>query len=144
MLERLDYPKPIYLEVTSEVERRLRMTACAKEKETVTFIESLEPGCFFDIGANVGSYSFVAAVNGHKVFSFEPPGPTFDRLETNLIGEFNAYNALAIYGTAILLEQNDARVKATMKTLDAAAKASGSTYEDARQKDFSIKDRGAA
>ncbi len=85
MLERLDYDKaPIYLEVTSEVERRLRMTACAKEVETAAFIESLTPGVFYDCGSNVGAYSFVAAVNGHRVYAFEPPGPTYHRLVLNI------------------------------------------------------------
>lgn len=39
-------------------------------------------------------------------------------LETKLIGEFNAYNALAIYGTAIALGEDEARVKEEMKKLE--------------------------
>lgn len=41
-----------------------------------------------------------------------------ERLETKLIGEFNAYNALAIYGTAILLDEDRGRVKSIMKNLE--------------------------
>lgn len=40
------------------------------------------------------------------------------RLETKLIGEFNAYNALAIYGVAIALGQDKDKVKGEMKKLE--------------------------
>lgn len=84
-IDRLDYPKyPINLHVTSRVEADLRLKSCAKEPETVSWLEGLPRGVLFDIGANVGAYSLVAAAVGHKVFSFEPPGPTYDRLEQNL------------------------------------------------------------
>jgi FkbM family methyltransferase len=43
------------------------------EPETVDWIESMQPGeVFFDIGANVGRFSIMAACRGLKVFSFEP------------------------------------------------------------------------
>lgn len=40
-----------------------------------------------------------------------------DRLETKLIGEFNAYNALAVYATATLLNQDKKNVKELIKGL---------------------------
>lgn len=43
-----------------------------------------------------------------------------DRLETKLIGEFNAYNILAIYGVSILLGQDREKVKEEIKKLDPA------------------------
>ena len=42
------------------------------------------------------------------------------RLETKLIGEFNAYNVLGIYATAVLLGQDKDRVKEEIKKLDPA------------------------
>jgi FkbM family methyltransferase len=43
------------------------------EPETVAWIESLRAGeIFFDVGANVGTFSVRAALRGLKVFSFEP------------------------------------------------------------------------
>lgn len=43
-----------------------------------------------------------------------------DHLETKLIGEFNAYNVLGIYATAVLLGQDKDRVKEEIKKLDPA------------------------
>ena len=40
-----------------------------------------------------------------------------DRLETKLLGEFNAYNILAIYGAAVLLGEDKNSVKGIIKTL---------------------------
>lgn len=41
-----------------------------------------------------------------------------DRLETKLIGEFNSYNTLAVYATAILLKQDEYKVKEIIKNLN--------------------------
>ncbi|MES2930163.1 MAG: UDP-N-acetylmuramoyl-L-alanyl-D-glutamate--2,6-diaminopimelate ligase [Patescibacteria group bacterium] len=41
-----------------------------------------------------------------------------ERLETKLIGEFNAYNALAIYGAAVALGEDPSRVREVMKKLE--------------------------
>lgn len=43
-----------------------------------------------------------------------------DRLETKLIGEFNSYNVLAVYGAATLLGQDKEKVKEAMKDLEPA------------------------
>jgi UDP-N-acetylmuramoyl-L-alanyl-D-glutamate--2,6-diaminopimelate ligase len=42
-----------------------------------------------------------------------------ERLETKLIGEFNAYNILGVYAAAIILEQDANKVKEIIKTLEA-------------------------
>ena len=42
-----------------------------------------------------------------------------DRLETKLIGEFNAYNVLAVYGVATLLGEDKEKVKKEIKNLEA-------------------------
>lgn len=67
-----------------------RLNACKKEPETVEWIETFfnEGDVFYDIGANVGAYSFVAhaITNGLcKVFAFEPSFSTSDSLCKNII-----------------------------------------------------------
>lgn len=42
-----------------------------------------------------------------------------EKLSTKLIGEFNAYNTLAIYGTAVLLGEDKEKVKKIIENLDA-------------------------
>ena len=41
-----------------------------------------------------------------------------ERLDTKLIGEFNAYNILAIYSTAVILGEDKEKVKEIIKNLD--------------------------
>ncbi len=51
-------------------------------------------------------------------YSLEHSADFSQMLETKLIGRFNLYNILAVYGTAILLGQNKDRIKEIIKTLD--------------------------
>src|SRR5687768_1401308 len=75
---RLDYEKAnLELFVESPTELHARLSSCAKEPETIAWLEQhLRDGdAFYDVGANVGAYSLVAAVNpreGVKVVAFEP------------------------------------------------------------------------
>jgi UDP-N-acetylmuramoyl-L-alanyl-D-glutamate--2,6-diaminopimelate ligase len=50
-------------------------------------------------------------------YSLKTEADFTDRLETKLIGEFNAYNALAVYATAVLLGQDKKNVKELIKGL---------------------------
>lgn len=61
--------------------RRLR----EKEPETVQWIkESMKSGeVFYDVGANVGQYSFLAESCGARVYAFEPSATTFSSLVKN-------------------------------------------------------------
>src|SRR5207248_1639628 len=57
---------------------------------TVEWIESsIRPGdVFYDIGANVGAYSLIAAkatANGARVFAFEPSARSFHDLSSNVL-----------------------------------------------------------
>jgi FkbM family methyltransferase len=85
----LDYPgDPIRLLVDSEPELA-RLHACRKEPETVAWIEQFVlPGeVVFDVGANVGAYSFVVdrATRGNcTVYAFEPSFSTFAQLSRNV------------------------------------------------------------
>jgi FkbM family methyltransferase len=88
--ERLDYPHAdIYLRVTSRTERN-RLGACAKEPFTIDWIESaMRAGdVFYDIGANVGAYSLVAAKKpggGARVFAFDPSYANLASLCANIL-----------------------------------------------------------
>ena len=88
--ERLDYPDAdIYLRVLSKAERE-RLKACAKEPFTVEWIHRwVQPGdVLYDIGANVGAYSLVAARKpggGARVFAFEPGYANLSSLCANIV-----------------------------------------------------------
>src|SRR3989338_2531024 len=90
-IRRLDYSKrKIFLYVTSPNEVLVKLNSCKKEPETVEWIETfLKPGdVFYDIGANVGAYSLVAAkfFNGKiQTYAFEPAFITFNRLCKNIM-----------------------------------------------------------
>ena len=67
-----------------------RASACKKEPETVEWIEAnVKPGdIFYDIGANVGAYSFVAekfCQGDINVYAFEPSFATFNQLCKNIM-----------------------------------------------------------
>jgi FkbM family methyltransferase len=95
---RLDFPAhDIWLRATSATERRWRARACAKEPWTVRWIqEQIGRGeVLYDIGANVGAFSLVAAIDrGASVVAFEPGYANFARLCENI--QLNAC------GTAIM------------------------------------------
>ena len=66
-----------------------RLSSVEKEPFTVDWIESMSPGdVLYDIGANVGAYSLIAAKatgNQARVFAFEPSPSTFRDLFRNVI-----------------------------------------------------------
>jgi FkbM family methyltransferase len=92
---RLDYEHAdIYLRVTSKTEA-FRVKACGKEPFTIDWIHSrIQAGdVMYDIGANVGAYSFVAAKKpggGARVYSFEASYANVAALSANV-----ALNGLA-------------------------------------------------
>ena len=76
------------ISVTSRTEFFYRTTSCAREPNTIKWIEGLDKNSiFFDIGANIGAYSLVAASQKNivKVFSFEPFYANFFKLSSNII-----------------------------------------------------------
>jgi FkbM family methyltransferase len=122
LVEKMDYERAeILLNVDSECELSLRTNSCKKEPDTVNWIETFvkEGEVLFDIGANVGAYSLVAAkfFNGKvKVYAFEPSIFNFSQLCRNIqlnkseraiiplavalsdetcIGEFNYHNQIS-------------------------------------------------
>jgi len=87
---RLDYDRAtILMRVESEVEYDTRLHSCEKEPELVRWLgETFHGGdVFYDIGANVGAYSLVAAACGgprSRVYAFEPGATTFSQLCRNI------------------------------------------------------------
>lgn len=68
----------------------------AKEPETTRWIEEFPDGdTFWDIGANVGVYSLLAARKGHRVVAFEPSAVSYFVLSKNI--ELNAFDRLITF-----------------------------------------------
>ena len=90
LVRRMDYAsRDIFLNIESGVEYHVRLHSCAKEPETIQWIqEYVKPGdVFFDVGANVGAYSLVAAktTDGKaKIYAFEPAFPNYAQLCRNV------------------------------------------------------------
>ncbi len=73
------------LEANTEPEQNMRVVACAKEPWTTAMIESMAPGeVFWDIGANVGSYTLLARARKLMVVAFEPVFENLGTLARNL------------------------------------------------------------
>ncbi len=87
----LDYRRHrIVINATTDAERRWRARACAKEPWTVEWIETSvnQDDVFYDIGANVGVFSLIAAVKCTKklqVVAFEPGYASFAHLCDNIV-----------------------------------------------------------
>ena len=88
--ERLDYPHAeIFVRVTSRAERN-RLRSCAKEPFTIEWIHRCigAGDVLYDIGANIGAYSLVAAKKpggGARVFAFEPAYANWAALCANVV-----------------------------------------------------------
>lgn len=56
-----------------------------KEPDTMAWLRSMKPGeVLFDVGANMGQYSMIAAKRGLKVHAFEPEAQNFALLVRNI------------------------------------------------------------
>ncbi|MGE0043173.1 MAG: FkbM family methyltransferase [Vicinamibacterales bacterium] len=90
LLRRLDYPKAeIVIHADSEQEFWRRANSCTKEPEMAAWIEgTFRPGdVFYDVGANIGAYSLVAAkaFQGQvRVYAFEPAAFNYAQLCRNV------------------------------------------------------------
>ncbi len=85
----LDYQGTRILMDVSTLTQVERLNACKKEPETVNWIETyIRTGdIFYDVGANVGAYSFIAdVVTGGlaRIFAFEPGSTTYAALVQNI------------------------------------------------------------
>jgi FkbM family methyltransferase len=86
--EAMDYKGATILLRRSARKIDLRLKSVAKEPWTVEWIETFGPGdVFYDIGANVGAYSLIAAVAGGgdvQVVAAEPSAPSYHDLCVNI------------------------------------------------------------
>lgn len=79
----------IFIYANSAFERATRTIPCAKEPDTIRWIQELiKPGdVVFDIGANIGNYSLIIAKHHNQtvqVFAFEPAWFNFMQLNRNV------------------------------------------------------------
>lgn len=85
----LDYPASKILISTDTIrEYETRARSSKKEPKTVSWIEQYggnADAVFYDVGANVGAYSLIAASHGTKVIAFEPAYQNFFKLNKNLV-----------------------------------------------------------
>jgi FkbM family methyltransferase len=108
--------------VTSQVERRTRLWSCRKEPETVEWLRNvLVPGSvLYDIGANVGAYSLIAARllegTGGLVYAFEPGYRSYANLVDNVL-----LNGLSSTIFPLPLAANDSTALATFEYSDMSA-----------------------
>lgn len=106
----LDYQtKKIKLIISSSISAQ-RLNSCKKEPKTVEWITSNldEAGVFYDIGANTGAYSLIAATllnDTGRVVSFEPVPGTFSELCQNIL--INDLDKLIVPINIALNEKND-------------------------------------
>src|SRR5688572_6114979 len=90
-IERMDYePRDIFLHVDSAIEHSVRLNSCKKEPDTVRWIETFlrDGDVLFDVGANVGAYSLVAAKYHEgrvRIYAFEPSFVNFMQLCKNVL-----------------------------------------------------------
>ena len=87
LIAMLDHPAKIAMYVDSRIERDMRAGACAKEPETVEWLErelgGKEGQVLYDVGACSGSYSLIAAKLRAKVVAFEPSALNWRQLCRN-------------------------------------------------------------
>jgi FkbM family methyltransferase len=104
----LDYSSAeIFIHVTTEIERKYRVAPCQKEPWTVEWLDhAVQPGdVFYDIGANIGAFSLIAAVGrGARVIAFEPSHANYNRLCENV--ELNGCGGAVIAFPLPLAEAN--------------------------------------
>ena len=89
MIRAIDYrPRRVLLHVDSELEYRVRLRSASKEPETVQWIEQhfRDGDVFYDIGANVGAYSLIAAscFPALRAYAFEPSALNIGQLVRNI------------------------------------------------------------
>ncbi|MEY2669686.1 MAG: hypothetical protein RLZZ577_2 [Bacteroidota bacterium] len=120
--EKIDYQKSeLFINVTSKISLS-RLNSVSKEPKTVKWIEDYfnRNDVFFDVGANVGAYSLIAASLGKeiKIYSFEPVPSTFNELCSNI--KNNSFQR-TIIPVNTCLSNLDGITTFTMSSLDAGA-----------------------
>lgn len=84
--QQLDFKeKSLYIYTNNIREYKTRANSCKKEPETCGWLKKVSgPNeILYDIGANIGSYSLIAASLGTKVYAFEPSPENYSTLHKN-------------------------------------------------------------
>ncbi len=89
--QELDYEGfPVKIWVRNKFEQN-RLQSCAREPDTIRWIEGMKEGSIlYDVGANIGAYSLIAAMRGIKTFAFEPGFANYHTLCENITLNGNA------------------------------------------------------
>lgn len=89
--KKIDYRKQdILLLIDSDIESDVRLHSCEKEPEMINWIETFFKAgdIVYDVGANIGAYSLVAAKFSKekiKIYAFEPGFINFSKLCNNIM-----------------------------------------------------------
>jgi FkbM family methyltransferase len=106
------------------------------EPETLEWLTRLTRGdVFYDVGANVGMYSIVAAkVHGARVYSFEPEGQNFATLNKNIVSN-RCGDAITAYCIAIMDKLQVDSLNLSQFTIGSSLHAFGEPLRDAQDKE---------
>lgn len=135
-IAQLDYePAKILMECETEPEQQYRVKAVAKERYTVDFIEGIpEGGVFYDVGANVGSYTLIAASRGLVTVAIEPGFNNFaalcrNALRNSLLADIIPLNVALAHTTGLVwFDYSDVRQGAASHVFGSAQPVFYSTH----------------
>ena len=81
----LDHGARIRVDLRTGIGTSIYVYKCWEYAATELLNAALQPGmCFFDVGANIGYYSMIAAARCSSVYAFEPVPKLFDALQANI------------------------------------------------------------
>lgn len=114
-MRKLDYQqKDIFMLTDTIREYETRARSVIKEPKTVLWIEKYggDSAVLYDIGANTGAYSLIAAARGAQVVAFEPASQNVYKLYKNaLLNKLNEH----IIVVPLILEANNGTAKSFIK-----------------------------
>jgi FkbM family methyltransferase len=114
--------KPIRALYSNNHEKMRWMATYTKEPDTLWWISQFEKNkVFYDIGANIGLFSFVAAKHGVKVIAFEPESQNFASLQRNI--HANPTYDITAYCIGVTNERS-------FSTLYCSSMGAGSSYHE--------------
>lgn len=104
-----------------------------KEPSTIEWIDGMKKGdVFYDVGANIGSYSIYAGVKGLKVYSFEPEAENYSVLIKNL-------NLNRIEPNAYCIALSDQQEAGTLYASNAEAGGACHSFNEAVGHDLKVR-----
>tara|TARA_B100001059_G_scaffold93516_1_gene92826 strand:+ start:479 stop:1273 length:795 start_codon:yes stop_codon:yes gene_type:complete len=131
-LKLLDIEPSIYLDVNSSPEVKYRITSVKREKTTMYWLSKLEKDAvLFDIGANVGCYSLIAAkkFDVKNICAFEPMPTNYLKCIQN-VNQNNLLNHINVYPFAI---DDENKIKTLSLSNNYEALISGSSGHQVRE-----------